>query len=99
MQNALASLGLVYLLGVTACPQPLPPVPPGPGPADAAPSTIAEATCTNLARLQCPEGLRPDCAAVVQKAIDTRITDLKLGCLAEAQTVDAVRACGSVTCN
>ena len=106
MQNALASLiGLAFLLGGMACPQPFPPVPPGPEPAalDAgadvpAPSTSAEAACANLARLQCPEGLRLDCAAVVQKASETRITDLNVGCLIEAPTVEAARACGTVAC-
>ncbi len=108
IQNALASfIGLAFLLGGLACPgpQPLPPIPPGPPPATAdagadvpAPGTAAEAACANLARLQCPEGLRLDCVVVVQKAMETRITDLNVGCLIEAQTVAAVRVCGSVRC-
>jgi hypothetical protein len=107
IHSVLASLvGLACFLGAMACPgpQPLPPVPPGPPPAtDAAtdvpvPGSVAETACASLARLQCPEGLRLDCVTVVQKAIDTHITDLKLGCLIGAQTVEAVRACGSVSC-
>lgn len=99
MHSALTTLlGLVCLLGAIACPQPLPPAPPGPEPATADAGTVAEATCANLARLQCPEGLRLDCVAVVQKALDTRITDLKLGCLMAAKTPDEARACGSVSC-
>lgn len=101
MHNAIASLiGLAFLLGGIACPspQPLPPVPPGPPPATADAGSIVEAACANLARLQCPEGLRLDCVTVAQKAVDLRTTDLKLGCLVGAQTVDEVRACGSVSC-
>lgn len=106
MQNALASLlGLAFLIGAMACPspQPLPPVPPGPLPATAdagadAPGSIAEAACANLARLQCPEGLRLDCVVVLQKAITTRIADLKPECLSTAATIEAVRACGTVSC-
>lgn len=95
-----SALAVLLLLGI-ACPSPpLPPVPPGPGPAPALidAGTVAEAACANLARLQCPEGLRADCVPVVQKTIDTRITDLKLGCLIGAQTVAEVQACGSVSC-
>jgi hypothetical protein len=107
MHNVFASLiGLACLLGGMACPQPLPPVPPGPPPAtadagatDAAvPGSVVEMACANLARLQCPEGLRLDCVAVAQKAMDLHTTDLKLGCLIGAQTVAEVRACGSVSC-
>lgn len=95
-----SALTVLLLLGI-ACPSPpLPPVPPGPGPTptlvDA--GTIAEAACANLARLQCPEGLRADCVPVVQKTIVLRTTDLKLGCIIEAQTVAAVQTCGSVSC-
>lgn len=101
LQNML--LGLILLAGITvgsACPTPMPPVPPGPTPIqpDAAPGTAAEATCANLQRLGCPEGLRPDCVVVVQKTIDLRTTDLKLDCLIAAETIAAVQACGTVEC-
>jgi hypothetical protein len=99
-------LTILLLLGI-ACPSPpLPPVPPGPAPAtldSGAPDTplpaaTAENACANLAALQCPEGLRADCISVTQKAIDLHTTDLKLGCLVAAKTVEAVRACGTVLC-
>jgi len=110
LQNVLISIiGLACFLGAMACPgpQPLPPVPPGPPPAvaDAAadipapvPGSVVEMACANLARLQCPEGLRLDCVTVAQKAMDLHTTDLKLGCLIGAQTAAEVRACGSVSC-
>jgi hypothetical protein len=96
---------VVVLLALASCPQPLPPTPPGPGPAvldggasDAPVETVAQATCANLARLGCPEGLKANCASVVQKAIDTQVTNLRGDCLVGAQTVEAVRACGTVSC-
>lgn len=108
MHNVCASLiGLACLLGGIACPgpQPLPPVPPGPPPAVAdagpdapVPGSVVEMACANLARLQCPEGLRLDCVTVAQKAMDTHTTNLKLECLISAQTVAEVQACGSVSC-
>jgi hypothetical protein len=97
----------VILLFLASCPQPLPPAPPGPGPApvvpdggmaDAVVETVAQAACVNLARLGCPEGLRVNCASVVQKAIDTQITNLRVDCIVGAQTAEAVRACGTVSC-
>jgi len=89
-----------WIIAGAACPQPLPPVPPGPGPTnpDAAVVNVVRIACANLAALQCPEGLRLDCELVAQKALNTGITDLKLECLAAAKTADEARACGTVTC-
>ena len=91
LQNLLASLiGATFLIGSAACP----PTPPDPGPAP----TPAEAVCAKLAEHQCPEGLREDCMPVVQKIIDTKVTDLKVDCLLKAQTSIEIQACGTVAC-
>ena len=82
--------GIVLGLGIGAsCPQPSP---------SPTPTPMAEAVCGHLANLKCPEGLKPTCATVVQKALDTKISNLKVDCLMAARTVAAVQACGSVEC-
>lgn len=86
----------MFCLAWSACPQPLPPVPPVPAP-DAAPS-IYQASCANLAKLGCPEGLAANCAAVFEQAQTARMADLKPACLTAATTQAAARGCGSVRC-
>ena len=54
--------------------------------------------CANLARLKCPEGLDVSCTASCLSAQAARLTDLKPACLASADSIEAARACGTVTC-
>lgn len=78
--------------------------PPAPTPtntADAAPPvpmTPVGAACFNLAALGCPEGKDPQCVAVTQHALDSRLTKVPLACLTTAKTAAAARTCGFVSC-
>jgi hypothetical protein len=62
------------------------------------PVDVYPAACSNLAQLGCPEGARPNCAAVMKRADDDHLTDTRASCLAVAKTADEARACGSVRC-
>lgn len=88
----LSLAGAVALAGCT--PRPPPPPPPAPAPSD----TSAEAACSTIARLRCPEATLtgPSCPAVIRRAEELR--DMHLPCVAGARTVDELRACGSVRC-
>jgi hypothetical protein len=68
---------------------------PGPGPQ---PIPTAATACDNLALRGCPSGIAQSCVVVLQQMVDEHITRIDLGCLTGAQTQDAVRACGGVTC-
>jgi hypothetical protein len=62
------------------------------------PVDVYPAACSNLAQLGCPEGARPNCAAVMKRAEDEHLTDTKAQCLAGAKSAEEARACGSVRC-
>lgn len=83
---------LALVVGLVACSAP--PPPPAPAPSD----TSAEAACSTIARLRCPEATLtgPSCPAVIRRAEELR--DMHLPCVAGARTVDELRACGSVRC-
>lgn len=68
---------------------------PGPGPQ---PIPTAATACDNLALRGCPSGIAQSCVVVLQQMVNEHITRIDLGCLTGAQTQDAVRACGGVTC-
>jgi hypothetical protein len=83
-----------------ACPPP--PSPPSPnaggdaGPvfdADAGASIYVRA-CANIAAKGCSEGIKPNCAAVLEHAQLARISDYDPPCLSGATSKAAVRACG-----
>lgn len=86
----LSLAGAVALAGCTPRPPPPPPAP--------APSDSAEAACSTIARLRCPEATLtgPSCPAVIRRAEELR--DMHLPCVAGARTVGELRACGSVRC-
>jgi hypothetical protein len=62
------------------------------------PVDVYPAACLNLQSLGCPEGARPNCAAVMKRADDDHLTDTHASCLAGAKTAEDARACGSVRC-
>ena len=66
-----------------------------PGPQPPPPAATA---CDNLARLGCPGGIDSTCVVILQQMVDQHMTRIDLGCLTGAQTQDAARACGGVTC-
>lgn len=80
---------------------PVPPTTPDAGPvlfADSGPPTACTLACVNLNKLGCPEGLDPNCVNVCNHAQGQGVTNLKPDCLANATTVAAAKACGTVTC-
>lgn len=54
-----------------------------------------ETACQNLKTLGCPEAT-PSCAEVMRKAGE--LQDMKLACVTNAASPDAVRQCGTVRC-
>lgn len=68
-------------------------------PTDAYPAS-PEGVCAHLAELGCPEAqVAPDgtsCPMVIRQA--QKLVDMRLSCLAEASTVDDLRACRTVRC-
>lgn len=89
MKRILLALAAAALF---AC-HPLPPIPPGPSAAG-----NCQTACANLARLGCYEGQDATCTDVCTRAQDTGLTDLKPACLTAAATVEAARACGTISC-
>lgn len=80
---------------------------PSPPPAAATPDasdaggSICAAACARLDALGCPEAHPPvgdSCVNVCNHTETTKVFDLKPACIANAQTVDAVHACGTVVC-
>jgi len=65
-----------------------------PAPAPTSPAGV----CAHLAALKCPEGLAADCLSVLSHAVGGRVVEVNVTCLAAAETVEAVRACG-VSCS
>lgn len=59
---------------------------------------LCDDACAKLKRLGCAEGSDPQCSAVCRHAETSRVTDLRIGCLAAATSKAAARACASVTC-
>ena len=94
-------LGLVILAGLGCCKPTASPTP-GPDAADAAegPADTA-AACRALAAVPCAEGLASNCAVVLSKMVaDNLNRDFHphtVACLAKAQSVNDVHACG-LTC-
>jgi hypothetical protein len=80
---------LVLVLAAAGCSASAPP-------ASSSSDRDVDAACANLARIGCPEGLDPTCAATIRRA--SRVLDVRAPCLAIATTPEAARACGSVTC-
>ena len=68
-----------------------------PTPAD--PVTTA---CTNLAAIGCQEGLAfdggADCVTTLKRALSNRLVPFDLGCMMDAGTKVAARACPGITC-
>jgi hypothetical protein len=65
---------------------------------DAGPMDACLAACLNLKALGCLGGDVATCADVCRKVQLAGLTDLKPGCLADAGSRQAARACGSVKC-
>ena len=82
-------LALSIVLAACATPGPTPPP---------LPTDVYAGACANLAAIGCQEGAKPNCAAVMQRAQESAITDLHPACLATATSKEAARACGSVRC-
>lgn len=83
-----AGIAFMFAIVLSSChhiPEPLPPLPGTP-----------EAACANLARLKCPEAKTTrtgvTCGEVVRLTLKYR--ELPLDCIANAEDVDDVRACG-----
>lgn len=102
-----ASVGIVVAHFIGGCPQPSPKPPPNdasdaaPLP-DSGPSAPCEAACAKLAALGCPEADTLDggksCAQLCLDSEASGKFNLKPACVAGAQTVEQVRACGTVRC-
>jgi hypothetical protein len=64
--------------------------------------TACDHACANLEKFHCPESLTPTngdtCTVVCQRAEATGKLSLKPACVADAGTVEAIRACGTVRC-
>ncbi len=80
-------------------PTPTPDAAPSPPAADASPpaptdggATAYARACANLAAVQCSEGTKPNCAAVLEHAQGT-LTTFDVPCLTGAKTKAEVRAC------
>lgn len=86
------SIIVVLVIALAACSPTPSPVHPDVPVGDAGPG--CEGACSRLAALNCQEGIAPNCARVCQHTVDARLTNLKVGCIASATSVDAVRACG-----
>lgn len=86
---------VALIVGVTHCDQPRAVV----APTDAYPAS-PEGVCAHLADLGCPEAQvatdGTSCPMVIRQA--QKLVDMKLSCLAEAPTVDDLRACRTVRC-
>lgn len=93
------AVGFLLLAG---CPPASPLVAPAPDAQDGAPplalgpvgAAACAPACANLARLGCPEGQNATCEATCQHM--QTIADMAPGCLADAGSVDAALACGSL---
>lgn len=89
---------LLAVLALVGCPHPVPDPNP-PHDADAAPHVYPDATpvdaCLALALVGCDEGADPDCAAVMTKVVQTKLTPIDVPCLAAAHSKDDVHRCRS----
>lgn len=63
---------------------------------------VCKSACDNLKKLGCIESKQldggQDCYSICAHAESTRKFDLHPACVANAKTVDAVRACGPIRC-
>ena len=86
-------------VAVIGCPPPPPQPPPQPPPSDDV-MVDAEAACSNLRRLGCPEGQGSiaglSCAVIVVRA--SALRQLPLSCWTSAATIAVAKACGSLRC-
>ena len=69
---------------------------------DGAKRSACARACAVLTALKCPEAEAPPggdpCSVVCQRTEDAKKISLKPLCVADAKTVEAVRACGTVRC-
>jgi len=69
---------------------------------DGAKRSACVRACAVLTALKCPEAEAPPggdpCSVVCQRTEDAKKISLKPLCVADAKTVEAVRACGTVRC-
>lgn len=79
-------------LALTACPGPQPPHHDA---ADGAILGTPQTFCDSLARNGCRAGLDVHCVDVVTHVVETKLTRVDLSCVANAQSKDAVIACGA----
>lgn len=94
-------LALVLTLACAACQQATTSTP-APAPPPSAVSSPAQAACSNLLALGCPEGQSTVCASTFAAVVaaDAGFSDPNLPCLAAAKSAAAARACspGFVAC-
>jgi hypothetical protein len=102
MKHALSSTMLLALLSFTmACPTAVSPKRDADVMQTPTPSLCAQA-CARMNSLSCPEANPRDsgdtCEQVCDHTIDSGLFDMKPACLAAAQTLDDLHACGTVVC-
>jgi hypothetical protein len=83
---------LAFLLALAACPGPQPPHQDA---ADGAILGTPQTFCDSLARNGCRAGLDVHCVDVVAHIVDAGLTKVDLACVANAQSKEAVLACGA----
>jgi hypothetical protein len=96
VQRFLYGLATLGVLAALACPLGCPgPQPPHQDAADGAIRGTPQTFCDSLARNGCKAGLDPHCVDVVANAVDAGLTRINLTLCANAQSKDAVIACGA----
>lgn len=60
--------------------------------------TIYASTCAHLAVIGCEDGKPANCASVLKKMVEGRITSINLPCLNASKDVTSARKCGGVKC-
>ena len=99
MRIAIASIAVIASALATECPMQPAPAPIGdaaPPHGDASPASLA--ACANLADAGCEDGVRPNCAATMDRVIAQRLTPVNVACLTNRHTKPELRACGFVAC-
>ena len=103
---------LVYFLVAWQACSHSPPIPPTPMPQDDAgvgdantsdaettdSRSIYVTTCSHLATIGCEDGKPSNCALVLKKMVDGRLTNINLACLNSAKDIASARKCGGVKC-
>jgi len=101
MRIIASTFALALLSFTMACPTATSPQRDADAMKTATPSLCAQA-CSCMNSLSCPEANPPDsgdnCETVCNHTIDSGVFDMKPACLAAAQTLADLQACGTVKC-